>query len=147
MLSGAESGFDPHLVHVNKMTQLLCRMAGGIQASGSFKRIFNSSNNVQQHESFAVYRQQQDTMKTGWLFKQGGVIKSWHKRWFVIRGDQLFYYTSQDENKQMGAIFLPGNKVVEMPVNPNEPDKYPFEIQAGMNTFTANRYVKMLWSL
>ena len=117
------------------MAHLLYRMAGGIQASGSFKRIFNSSKNSQQQETFTLYRQKQDMMKTGWLFKQGGVIKSWHKRWFVIKGDQLLYYTNQDETKQMGTIFLPGKKVVETPLNPNEADKYPFEIQPGMNIY------------
>ena len=107
-------------------------MASSIQASGSFRRIFNSSNSGQTQEAIAQNRQRQETIKCGWLFKQGGVIKSWHRRWFVIRGDQLFYYTGQDESKQMGAIFLPGNKVVETPANPNEPDKFPFEIQPGI---------------
>ena len=32
------------------------------------------------------------TRKTGWLSKRGGRIHTWHKRWFVLTGDLLFYY-------------------------------------------------------
>ena len=30
----------------------------------------------------------------GWLSKRGGRIHTWHKRWFVLTGDLLFYYKS-----------------------------------------------------
>ena len=41
----------------------------------------------------------QNNIKCGWLKKQGGVVKSWRKRWFTLKGDQLYYYISEDENK------------------------------------------------
>jgi hypothetical protein len=28
----------------------------------------------------------------GWLTKQGGFIKNWKKRWFVLQGTKLHYY-------------------------------------------------------
>ena len=30
--------------------------------------------------------------KTGWLSKRGGRIHTWHRRWFILTGDLLFYY-------------------------------------------------------
>lgn len=30
--------------------------------------------------------------KVGWLSKRGGRIHTWHKRWFVLTGDLMFYY-------------------------------------------------------
>eukprot|EP00058_Branchiostoma_floridae_P016407 XP_002601895.1 hypothetical protein BRAFLDRAFT_86373 [Branchiostoma floridae] len=44
-----------------------------------------------------TYRQK--VLHSGWLRKQGGVVKTWQRRWFVLRGDQLFYYTKEDESK------------------------------------------------
>lgn len=38
-------------------------------------------------------------LKEGWLKKQRSVMKSWQQRWFVLRGDQLFYYKDKDESK------------------------------------------------
>lgn len=30
----------------------------------------------------------------GWLFKQGCKYKKWNKRWFVLKGPNLFYFKS-----------------------------------------------------
>ena len=39
----------------------------------------------------------QDTLdnKAGYLSKLGGKVKTWKKRWFVLRNGELFYYKSQ----------------------------------------------------
>uniref|UniRef100_A0A673HB64 PH domain-containing protein n=1 Tax=Sinocyclocheilus rhinocerous TaxID=307959 RepID=A0A673HB64_9TELE len=41
----------------------------------------------------------QIVLRCGWLRKQGGFVKTWHTRWFVLRGDQLYYYKDEDETK------------------------------------------------
>jgi hypothetical protein len=74
----------------------------------------------------------QKPIKTGWLRKQGGNFKTWNNRWFVIRGDQMYYYTKDDELKELGVIPLPGNKMVSHPHNIDEPGKFLFEVVAGM---------------
>ncbi|XP_065778837.1 rho GTPase-activating protein 22 isoform X4 [Muntiacus reevesi] len=38
-------------------------------------------------------------LKVGWLKKQRSIMKNWQQRWFVLRGDQLFYYKDKDETK------------------------------------------------
>jgi hypothetical protein len=32
---------------------------------------------------------------SGYLTKCGGGIKTWHKRWMVLKGDQLYYFKTQ----------------------------------------------------
>ncbi|XP_061887274.1 rho GTPase-activating protein 24 [Entelurus aequoreus] len=73
----------------------------------------------------------QGVIRCGWLRKQGGFVKTWHNRWFVLRGDQLFYYKDEEESKALGAIFLPGNKVTEHPSSGDEAGKYLFEVIPG----------------
>ncbi|XP_062518959.1 rho GTPase-activating protein 24-like [Corticium candelabrum] len=69
----------------------------------------------------------------GWLMKRGGRVQTWKKRWFVVVGDQLFYYRtpSDPRAREAGFIPLPGNQVVRHPFDPRHPDKHMFEIVAG----------------
>ncbi|XP_058693924.1 rho GTPase-activating protein 24 isoform X1 [Poecile atricapillus] len=67
-------------------------------------------------------------IKCGWLRKQGGFVKTWHTRWFVLKGDQLCYFKDEDETKPLGTIFLPGNRVIEHPCNEESPGKFLFEV-------------------
>ncbi|XP_055967366.1 rho GTPase-activating protein 24 isoform X1 [Sorex fumeus] len=81
-----------------------------------------------------------NAVKCGWLRKQGGFVKTWHTRWFVLKGDQLYYFKDEDETKPLGTIFLPGNKVVEHPCNEENPGKFLFEVIPGgdRDRMTAN---------
>lgn len=35
----------------------------------------------------------------GWLIKQGGFIKTWKQRWFILRNDKNLYYYKTKEVK------------------------------------------------
>ncbi|XP_005412647.2 PREDICTED: rho GTPase-activating protein 22 [Chinchilla lanigera] len=70
-------------------------------------------------------------LKAGWLRKQRGIMKNWQQRWFVLRGDQLFYYKDKDETKPQGLISLQGTQVTELPPGPEDPGKHLFEISPG----------------
>lgn len=48
--------------------------------------------------------------KEGWLVKEGRLVKSWKKRWFVLSGNTLGYYTAK-KNKLKGSIILEGAKI------------------------------------
>lgn len=76
--------------------------------------------------------QRKRTIRCGWLKKQGGMVRTWHRRWFCLNNDFLFYFAKEDDSRPLGCIFLPGNRVSEVPFNPDEPEKCLFEISAGM---------------
>lgn len=79
------------------------------------------------------------TMK-GWLKRQSvGLMKSsWQCRWFVLFGDHLSYYSSDDDSKpHLGRIYLPGHSLVEHPFGSQQ--KYIFELQRGYFTFVAHK--------
>lgn len=44
-------------------------------------------------------------VRCGWLRKQGGFVKTWHSRWFVLRGDQLQYYKDEEETKALVRLW------------------------------------------
>jgi hypothetical protein len=42
-------------------------------------------------QSFDQFPQE---LHAGWLVKQGALHKNWKKRWFVVRGGHMLYYSS-----------------------------------------------------
>ncbi|KAM5241358.1 rho GTPase-activating protein 22 isoform 3-T3 [Hipposideros larvatus] len=71
-------------------------------------------------------------LKAGWLKKQRSIMKNWQQRWFVLRGDQLFYYKDKDETKPQGFISLQGTQVTELLPGPEDVGKHLFEISPGI---------------
>ena len=43
---------------------------------------------------------------SGYLKKQGGVIKTWNERWFVLKGSALHYYKEQGGKYIVSQSFL-----------------------------------------
>ncbi|KAI1904847.1 hypothetical protein AGOR_G00009880 [Albula goreensis] len=99
------------------------------------------SNSSPQHS-----RTRQNVIRCGWLRKQGGFVKTWHTRWFVLKGDQLYYYKDEEETKALGTIYLPGNRVTEHPNNGEEAGKFLFEVVPGgdRERMTANHETYLL---
>ncbi|KAI7889824.1 uncharacterized protein EV154DRAFT_445700 [Mucor mucedo] len=48
----------------------------------------------------------------GWLHKQGDKYKTWNKRWFVLKGTNLFYFKSPKDVRMKGIINLRGYKII-----------------------------------
>jgi copper chaperone CopZ len=44
--------------------------------------------------------------KEGFLVKQGGLIRNWKKRWFVLKGDTLYYFKTRSDSEPSGKIQL-----------------------------------------
>lgn len=49
--------------------------------------------------------------KEGYLVKEGGIIKSWQKRWFVLKDGTLYYFKTHESQDPRGYIPLSGCKV------------------------------------
>ncbi|KAI9485645.1 MAG: hypothetical protein EXX96DRAFT_476512 [Benjaminiella poitrasii] len=63
----------------------------------------------------------------GWLHKQGCKYKKWNKRWFVLKGPNLFYFKSPKDVRMKGIINLRGYKII--PDETIQPGKYCFKAQ------------------
>uniref|UniRef100_M4C409 Uncharacterized protein n=2 Tax=Hyaloperonospora arabidopsidis (strain Emoy2) TaxID=559515 RepID=M4C409_HYAAE len=42
----------------------------------------------------------------GWLYKQGGFVKNWKKRWFVAQEGKLMYYHGNSDATPLGVVSL-----------------------------------------
>ncbi len=114
----------------NSFKRMLNQVQSGLQTGVS--SIQNTMQSRHGNSTFYNSELQQQSVKTGWLRKQGGMMKTWQRRWFTIKGDHMYYFSSEDESKTpLGWIFLPGNRVVEHPFNTNDADKFIFEILPG----------------
>ena len=49
--------------------------------------------------------------RSGYLYKQGGSVKSWKKRFFVLKNSSLYYYKTEEDSREseaLGCISLRG---------------------------------------
>lgn len=46
--------------------------------------------------------------KEGWLCKRGELNKGYQKRWFVLKGNLLFYFDRKADKEPVGVIILEG---------------------------------------
>lgn len=44
----------------------------------------------------------------GWLSKRGEVNRAWQRRWFVLKGNLLFYFEKRNDKEPLGVIILEG---------------------------------------
>ncbi|KAI8379361.1 uncharacterized protein BYT42DRAFT_532078 [Radiomyces spectabilis] len=63
----------------------------------------------------------------GWLHKRSDKYKTWNKRWFVLKGPNLFYFKSPKDVRMKGIINLRGYKIVAD--ESIYPGKYCFKVQ------------------
>uniref|UniRef100_A0A663M8A4 Rho GTPase-activating protein 24 n=1 Tax=Athene cunicularia TaxID=194338 RepID=A0A663M8A4_ATHCN len=72
-------------------------------------------------------------LKIGWLKKQRSIVKNWQQRYFVLKGQQLYYYKDEDDVKPQGCLSLQGSTIKEVASNPEEGGKFIFEIIPDQN--------------
>lgn len=51
--------------------------------------------------------------KEGFLTKQGGSIKTWKRRWFVLKGKKLYYFKTRNDLEATGVIELEQDSFVK----------------------------------
>ncbi|NWI31302.1 RHG25 protein, partial [Sula dactylatra] len=72
-------------------------------------------------------------LKIGWLKKQRSIVKNWQQRYFVLKGQQLYYYKDEDDVKPQGCLSLQGSTIKEVASNPEDGGKFIFEIIPGVS--------------
>lgn len=65
----------------------------------------------------------------GWLTKEGGLHKSWKKRYFILKDNCLYYFKDIKDKEPRGIIPLENLQVRE--VNNDQKKKFCFEISAS----------------
>jgi len=73
--------------------------------------------------------------KDGFLTKQGGSIKTWKRRWFVLKGDTVYYYKNQKDPGQAGEIKLEATTVCQSEPGMNKKKRYYFSIGTPNRVF------------
>lgn len=51
------------------------------------------------------------TDKAGFLYKKGERNTAYHRRWFVLKGNMLFYFEDRESREPVGVIILEGSTV------------------------------------
>jgi len=65
-------------------------------------------------------------VKMGWLTKQGGRIKTWKKRWFILSDGVLYYFKEKQEETSQAIGIVPMEDLVVR--NAESKRKYCFEL-------------------
>ena len=76
-----------------------------------FLLIIRTSRNMKINESTLITYATSLTCPTdreGWLWKRGEVNKNFQKRYFVLKGNLLFYFEKRSEKEPIGVIILEG---------------------------------------
>ena len=68
--------------------------------------------------------------KDGFLTKQGGAIKTWKRRWFVLKGNKLWYFKTKTDTVAKGFIELEATTLIRDESATSKKKKPMFSIQA-----------------
>ncbi|XP_061448439.1 rho GTPase-activating protein 25 isoform X2 [Rhineura floridana] len=72
-------------------------------------------------------------LKTGWLKKQRSIVKNWQQRYFVLKGQHLYYYKDEEDLKPQGLVRLHGSTIKEVAATSDEAGRFIFEIIQGVS--------------
>uniref|UniRef100_A0A8D2LGJ0 Rho GTPase activating protein 25 n=1 Tax=Varanus komodoensis TaxID=61221 RepID=A0A8D2LGJ0_VARKO len=70
-------------------------------------------------------------LKAGWLKKQRSLVRNWQQRYFVLRGQHLYYYKDEEDLKSQGSVHLHGSTIKEVTATSDEVGRFIFEIIPG----------------
>jgi len=63
----------------------------------------------------------QPSEREGFLTKCGGSVQSWKKRWFILKGPNLYYFKNKKDKKATGVIaFTRESYVLKEPTKKNK---------------------------
>ncbi|KAL8612611.1 hypothetical protein ACOMHN_006597 [Nucella lapillus] len=67
----------------------------------------------------------------GWLRKQGGKMRGWQRRFFVLYDSCLFIFHREDDTQMASSYCLHEHQLKDVPASPDDPDKFIFELVSG----------------
>mmetsp|Transcript_6443 Transcript_6443/g.19522 ORF Transcript_6443/g.19522 Transcript_6443/m.19522 type:complete len:1618 (-) Transcript_6443:166-5019(-) len=94
----------------------------------SHKKRVASTKDLKKHLRQLTEARARKPEREGWLSKQGGRVKNWKKRWFILRNTTLYYFTSAQANDQAGSIPLHACSVSRSQGTSSGRKKYEFQI-------------------
>jgi len=71
----------------------------------------------------------------GWLTKQGGSIKTWKRRWMVLKGTTLYYFKTQKDVDVTGSIDLEPTSIIKEEPGKSKPKKHMLSVGTTKRTF------------
>ncbi|GAM24802.1 hypothetical protein SAMD00019534_079770 [Acytostelium subglobosum LB1] len=73
--------------------------------------------------------------REGWLTKQGGAIKTWKKRWFVLKGKKLYYFKSKTDDEATGLIEFEPDSYVKEDRDKEKKKRFMFSLGTSRRVF------------
>lgn len=73
--------------------------------------------------------------KDGYLTKQGGSIRTWRKRWFVLKAKNLFYFKNKTDPEATGVIELEPDSFVKDELNRDKKKPYMFSVGTAKRVY------------
>jgi len=118
---------DAHSAQIeHKMTlEQFLRNNQGIDCGGDLPDDMMTSlyHSIRANEIRMEQREYIASDKEGWLYKQGGRMKTWKKRYTILSGNVLYYFKSPKDSSPAGFVPLEGIVVRSLP------DKMCFELR------------------
>jgi hypothetical protein len=66
----------------------------------------SSFHQQQQQQAVAIVADEETPTMMGWLYKMGGFVKNWKRRWFVAREGTLTYFHKASDPTPLGSVDL-----------------------------------------
>lgn len=73
--------------------------------------------------------------KEGFLTKQGGSIKTWRRRWFVLKGKKLVYFKTKTDVEATGIIELEADSFVRDERDKDKKRRFMFSVGTSRRVF------------
>lgn len=80
--------------------------AAQVPAPRQHAALTSSFHKQQQQQQAAVVADEETPTMMGWLYKMGGFVKNWKRRWFVAREGTLTYFHKAADPTPLGSVDL-----------------------------------------